>query len=126
VSLGRRYLTAVGLVAAGAGAVVLMLPGPSRGPAGWGAAVGLILQAPLGWWAVRSIGTDRFMPVWGLGMLVRFTVVLLAGFIVMPVLGAKSGAMLGAMVAVLVALLFVEAATALREHSREPSGEGDG
>jgi heme A synthase len=125
VTLARRYLVGVGLVAAAATVVVLTLSGPSRGPAGWGAAVGLILQAPLGWWAVRSIGTERFMPVWGLGMLVRFTVVLLAGFIVMPALGARSGAMLGAMVAVLVALLFVEATTALREHSREPSGEGD-
>jgi heme A synthase len=112
-------------VAAGAGALVLAVSSADRGPAGWGAVVGLILQAPLGWWAVRSIGTDRFMAVWGLGMLVRFTVVLLTGFIVMPVLGARSGVMLGAMVAVLVGLLFVEAATALREHSGEPSREGD-
>jgi heme A synthase len=125
VSLGRRYLAGVGLVAAGAAVVVVTLSESSRGPAGWGAAVGLVLQVPLGWWAVRSIGTDRFMPVWGLGMLVRFTVVLLSGFIVMPALGDRSGTMLGAMVAVLVALLFVEAATALREHSRESSGEGD-
>ena len=125
MSLGGRYLAGVGLVAAGAGLLVLTLSGVSRGPAGWGAAVGLILQAPLGWWAVRAIGTERFLPVWGLGMLVRFTVVLLTGFIVMPALGARSGVMLGAMVAVLVALLFVEGATALREHSRQPSGEGD-
>jgi heme A synthase len=119
VSLGRRYLAGVALVAAGAALLTAALPGETRIAAGWGAAVGLVLQAPLGWWAVRSIGADRFMSVWGLGMLVRLVAVLVAGFVVLPVLGRRAGAMLGAMVGVLVALLLVEGVTALREHSRE-------
>jgi hypothetical protein len=78
-----------------------------------------VLQAPLGWLAVRSIGTERFMAVWGLGMLVRLTTVAVAALIVLPVLGSRSWAMLGTMVGVLVALLLVEGVTALREHSWE-------
>jgi hypothetical protein len=81
--------------------------------------VGLVLQTPLGWWAIQSIGTERFMAVWTLGMLVRLAVVLVAGLVVQPALGARAGAMLGAMVGVLVALLAVEGVTAFREQSRE-------
>lgn len=119
MTLGRRYLTGVVLVALGAVLVSVLVPGAVRVPVAWGGAVGLLLQAPLGWWAVRSIGTERFVIVWGLGMLVRFTVVLLTGFVVQPALGRRTGPMLGTMVGVLVALLLVEGVTALREHSRE-------
>ena len=114
-----RYLAGVALVAAGGVVLVLLVPASDRSVAGWGVAVGLVLQAPLGWWALRSIGTERFMAVWGLGMLVRLTVVAIAGLVVLPVLGRRAGTMLGAMVGVLVALLLVEGVTALREHSRE-------
>ena len=119
MNLGRRYLSGVGLVAVGVALATLVVPGPARIPVAWGGVVGLLLQTPLGWWAVRSIGTERFVPVWGLGMLVRFTVVLVAGFVVQPALGRRTGPMLGAMVGVLVALLLVEGVTALWEHSRE-------
>ena len=119
MTLARRYLAGVALVAAG-GAVLAALVAPAdRIVVGWGVVIGLVLQTPLGWWAVRSIGTDRFMAVWTLGMLVRLTVVLIAGLVVLPVLGRRAGPMLGAMVGVLVALLLVEGVTALREHSRE-------
>jgi hypothetical protein len=115
-----RYVAGVAAVAAGSALLIAaVVPVADRSLAGWGVVVGLVLQAPLGWWALRSIGTDRFMPVWGLGMLVRLTMVVLAGLIVQPVLGRRAGPMLGAMVGVLVALLLVEGATALREHSRE-------
>ncbi len=119
MTLGRRYLAGVALVAAGGAVLAALVSAPDRGAVGWGVAVGLVLQTPLGWWAVRSIGTDRFMAVWGLGMLVRLTVVLIAGLVIVPALGGLAGPMLGAMVGVLVALLLVEGATALREHSRE-------
>ncbi|MDQ3137000.1 MAG: hypothetical protein M3Q93_05375 [Gemmatimonadota bacterium] len=119
MTLARRYLSGVAGVAALGAVVTSALPPSDRAAAGWGAAVGLVLQTPLGWWAVRSIGTDRFMGVWGLGMLARFATVFVVGFLAFPVLGPRAGAMLGAMVAVLVALLLVEGATALKEHSRE-------
>jgi hypothetical protein len=119
VSLGRRYLAGVAIVAAGSAVLTALVPGPDRALIGWGAFVGLVLQAPLGWLAVRSIGTERFMAVWGLGMLVRLTTVAVAGLIVLPVLGSRSWPMLGTMVGVLVALLLVEGAAALREHTWE-------
>jgi 4-amino-4-deoxy-L-arabinose transferase-like glycosyltransferase len=119
VRLGLRYLTGVAMVAAGGAVVAAAVPAADRSVVGWGIVIGLVLQTPLGWWAIRSIGTERFMAVWGLGMLVRLTVVAVVGFAVLPVLGRRAGSMLGSMVGVLVALLLVEGATALREHSRE-------
>ena len=117
--LGLRYLTGVAMVAAGGAVVAAAVPAADRAVVGWGIVIGLVLQTPLGWWAIRSIGTDRFMAVWGLGMLVRLTVVAVVGFAVLPVLGRRAGSMLGSMVGVLVALLLVEGVAALREHSRE-------
>lgn len=119
MTLGRRYLAGVGIVAAGGTVLAGLVPTEDRMAVAWGVVVGLVLQTPLGWWAVRSIGTDRFMAIWALGMLVRLAVVLVAGLVVLPVLGGRAGPMLGAMVGVLVALLLVEGSTALREHSRE-------
>jgi hypothetical protein len=119
VTVGGRYLAAVGGVAVAGVAVAALAPAPDRVAAWWGVGVGLVLQTPLGWWAIQSIGTERFMTVWTLGMLLRLTVVLVAGLVVQPSLGARSGAMLGAMVGVLVALLAVEGVTAFREQSRE-------
>jgi hypothetical protein len=116
---GGHYLAAVGGVALGGAAVAALVPVPDRMAAWWGVGVGVVLQTPLGWWAIQSIGTQRFMAVWTLGMLVRLTVVLVAGLVVQPVLGPRAGAMLGAMVGVLVALLAVEGVTAFREQSRE-------
>jgi hypothetical protein len=116
---GGRYLAAVGGVALAGVAVAALAPAPDRVAAWWGVGVGLVLQTPLGWWAIQSIGTERFMAVWGLGMLVRLTVVAVVGFAVLPVLGRRAGPMLGSMVGVLVALLLVEGVTALREQSRE-------
>jgi hypothetical protein len=119
VTLGLRYLAGVAMVAAGGVAAAMLVPAGDRAIVAWGVVVGLVLQTPLGWWAVRSIGTDRFMPIWVLGMLVRLTVVGVVGFAALPALGPRAGSMLGSMVAVLVALLLVEGVTALREHSRE-------
>jgi hypothetical protein len=119
VSLGRRYLAGVAAVGAGGAGLVLLVPAAVRHEVLWGAVTGLALQAPLGWWALRSLGTDRFMLSWGLGMLVRFAVVAIAGLILLPLLGRAAAPMLGTMVGVLVALLLVEGVTAVREHSRE-------
>lgn len=116
---GGRYLAAVGGVTAGAVALAGLAPAVDRTAAWWGVGVGLVLQTPLGWWAIQSIGTERFLAVWVLGMLVRLTTVVIAALVVLPALGPRAEAMLGAMVGVLVALLAVEGVTAFREHSRE-------
>jgi hypothetical protein len=119
MTLGGRYLAAVGVVTAGGVALGGLMSATERAAVWWGVAVGLVLQTPLGWWAIQSIGTERFLAVWVLGMLVRLTVVVIAALVVLPALGPRADAMLGAMVGVLVALLAVEGVTAFREHSRE-------
>lgn len=119
MSLGWRYLTGVAAVGGASVLGVVAAPAEVRHEVLWGAATGLALQVPLGWWALRSLGSERFMLSWGLGMLVRFTVVILAGLTVAPALGGSAAPMLGTMVAVLVALLLVEGVTAVREHSRD-------
>ena len=119
MTLAHRYLAGVAIVAAGGMGAVVVVPAADRVQVGWGVLVGLVLQAPLGWWALRSLGTEQFMLVWGLGMLLRFTVIAVAGLAVLPVLGVQPGPMLLSMVGILVALLLVEGATAVRQYSRE-------
>ena len=119
MTLAGRYLIGVAAVGA-AGALLAWVVGPpDRLRVLWGVFAGVALQAPLGWITLRAVGSERFMLVWGLGMLVRLTVVAIAGLIVIPALGRGAGPMLGSMVGVLVALLLVEGAAAMREYSRE-------
>ena len=119
MTLGRRYLLGVAAVGAGGAALAMAVPAAVRGQVLWGVVTGVVLQVPLGWWALRALGTEQFLVVWGLGMVVRFTTVGIAGLVLVPALGGSAGPMLGSMVGVLVALLIVEGLTAVREHSRE-------
>lgn len=118
MSLAGRYLAGVAAVAAACAGLAAAVPAGVRGEVLWGAVTGLVLQAPLGWWALRALGTERFVLTWGLGMLLRLTTVAVAGLAVIPALGLSAGPMLGTMVGVLVALLLVEGVTAVR-HTRE-------
>lgn len=119
MSIAFRYL--LGVVAClGAGAVAAWTAAPShRTGALWGVFAGVVLQAPLGWITLRAIGTDRFMLVWGVGMLVRLAAVGIAALILVPVLGPEAPPMLVSMVGVLGALLVVEGIVAMREYSGE-------
>jgi heme A synthase len=119
VTAAGRYLLGLAATAAGAALATGAARADIRAEIAWGALTGLVLQAPLGWWVVQSIGTERFVLTWGLGMLVRLTAVAIAALVVVPLTRWQAGPMLGALVAVLVALLVVEAVTALKEHSRE-------
>ena len=119
MTLRGRY--AAGVAAVGAAGLLALAAAPpgARAGFGWGLGVGLLLQAPLGWWTLRTVGTERFLTVWGLGMLVRFGVVAVAAFALMPGPQWLAAPMLTTMVGTLVALLLVEGAVAMREHSRE-------
>jgi heme A synthase len=119
VTLAGRY--AAGVAAVGAAGLLLVAAAPAgpRPAIAWGLGVGLLLQAPLGWWTLRTVGTERFLTVWGLGMLVRFAVVAVAAFALMPAPGDLAAPMLATMVGTLVALLLVEGAVAMRAHSGE-------
>jgi heme A synthase len=117
VTTGKRYLlglAVVGLI----GAVLAWLLGPGlRDEVAFGVLIGLIIQAPLGWWTVRSLATERFQLVWVLGMIIRLAVVAIAGLVLAPAYGWNTVATLAALVATLLVLLLVEAVTALREQS---------
>jgi hypothetical protein len=120
VSPGSRYLSGmavVGLVAVAAGAA---LPGPWR--AGWWLALGitLVVQSPLGWWLVTSVGTERFFAVWVLGMLLRLAVVGLTGLVLVPALGWPAGPPLLALVGFMVVSLVLEGIVSALQHSRAP------
>jgi heme A synthase len=97
-----------------------LVPDPIRSDVALGALVGVALQAPLGWWALRSLGSDRFMLIFGLGILLRLTVVLVAGVTLQAALARSVGPALVTMVGILVALLLVEGAAAMGQQSGEP------
>jgi hypothetical protein len=119
VTAGRRYLLGLAGVAVLGGCLVALTAAPSRAQVAWGAAVGFVVQAPLGWWAVQSLGTERFIVIWGIGLLARLMVVAVVAMAIVPMLGWNPGPTLGALVTVLVTLLFVEGITAWKEHSGE-------
>jgi hypothetical protein len=119
VTLAGRYVAGVGVVAVAGLGVMAVVPAGSRPGMTWGMIAGLLLQAPLGWWTLRAIGTERFLTLWGLGILVRLSVVAIAAFGTIPALGDEAAPMLVTMVGVLVALLLVEGVVAMRVHSRE-------
>jgi hypothetical protein len=91
----------------GAGALL----SPSARAASW-VALGLALpvQLPLGWWLVRTVGTDGLLLAWGAGMMVRVALLALAAWVVAPLAGVPIGPLLLTLAAVLLALLGVEAA----------------
>lgn len=119
MTLRGRYVAGVAAVAAAGLLAVAVAPAGARPGVVWGLVVGLLLQAPLGWWTLRLVGTERFLTVWGLGMLVRFAVVAVAAFALMATPERLATPMLTTMVGTLVGLLLVEGAVAVREHSRQ-------
>jgi hypothetical protein len=109
------------LVAAAAltmGAVILAAPAGDRVPLALGAGLALALQAPLGLMVLRSLGSERFLTAWGLGLLARFGLIAAAALVIVPVLGLPASPVLLALVVSLIALLGVEAVAATL--NREP------
>jgi hypothetical protein len=118
VTVSRRYL--VGLTAtAGLGVMVVFLARASLRPEiAAGELIGLLVQAPLGWWTLRSIGTEKFQLVWVGGMVIRLGVVAFTALVLADEYRWQAGALLLTLVATLLVLLSVEAVTAVREHSK--------
>jgi hypothetical protein len=119
VTRAGRYIAGVAAVGVAALGLMVVVPAGWRPSMAWGLGTGLLLQAPLGWWTLRSIGSDSFLMVWVLGILVRLAVVAIAAFALIPALGDAAAPMLVTMVGILVALLLVEGTVAMREQSRE-------
>ncbi|MEP7226615.1 MAG: hypothetical protein ABI785_04585 [Gemmatimonadales bacterium] len=117
MSARSRYLIGLLVVAAG-GLVAVSLVSPNiRREVALGIGLGLLAQAPLGWWTVRSLGTERFQLAWALGMVIRLAVVAIAGLILVPTLRWEMLATLAALVATMLVLLVVEVVTILGKNS---------
>jgi heme A synthase len=117
MTAGGRYLRGLLVVAAtGLMAVFAVSPDIRREVAS-GIGLGLLVQAPLGWWTVRSVGTERFQLVWVLGMVIRLAVVAIAALILVPELRWEMVAALAALVATMLVLMVVEVLTVLGKNS---------
>jgi hypothetical protein len=116
VTAGPRYALGLGLVTALGAVVVGTAPGARAG--GWvGLGFAVVVEAPLGWWVLDAVGTERFMLVWALGMLIRLTALGLTALVAVPALGWRPAPVLLTLVGVLFALLVVEGTVAWQEHS---------
>jgi hypothetical protein len=110
--MGKRYLLGLAIVGA-VGLLIASLLGPvHRASTMYGVLIGIAVQAPLGWWTIRSIGTPRFQLAWVAGMLVRLMVLAIAALVLAPEYGWNTAATLVSLVATLLVLLMVEAWTA--------------
>lgn len=112
MTAASRYLIGLGAVGTG-GLVAGLLAGPARAAVWAGAAIGLGLQGPLGWWLVRAVGRPRFFQVWGLGLLSRFGVLAAVGMVLLASDLPHAQAVLIALAGAFVALLGVEIAVLL-------------
>ena len=106
MTASRRYVIGL-LIAVALGILAVFLAKPSlRKEIAAGELIGLLVQAPLGWWTLQSIGTEKFQLVWLGGMVIRLAVVVCAA---VGLAGAG---------ATLLVLLLLEAVTAVREHTK--------
>jgi hypothetical protein len=75
----------------------------------------MVVQIPLGLWLLSTLGSDRFLPVWVLGMLVRLAVVGVAGLALFPTLRWPAAPGLLSLVLLLMASLGLEGLVLLLE-----------
>ena len=117
---GMRYGAGLAVMA-----LAVALAGVRSGPDGrqgilLGAVVGLMIQGPLGWWVVRSVGTDRFLGAWAAGFLARVVLLAVMALVVVPALGWDPAPVLVTLAGVLGGLLLVEGAAAMAGTSQQP------
>ena len=114
---GRWYLAGLTLLCfVAAGTAALVWPA-TRTEIVWGVAIGSMVQAPLGWITVRSLGTERLQVIWALGMLIRVTLVAVTGLVLVPALQWDVVPLLGSLVLTILLLLALEVLTVMRETS---------
>jgi hypothetical protein len=96
-------------VVAGAALVASRLvPLDWRPPLASATVLAFVVQGPLGWWLVRSIGTPRFFVVWGIGFAARLVLLGVMALVVAPALGWAAPAALVPLALLLVASIGVE------------------
>lgn len=117
MSVRGRYLSGL-LVVAAMGLVAVFSVSPDmRREVAWAIGLGLLVQAPLGWWTVQSVGTDRFQLAWVLGMVIRLVIVAMAGLVLVPELRWDLMVTLAALVGTILVLLVVEVVTVMGKNS---------
>jgi hypothetical protein len=111
----RRYLLGMGGVALLCLGLVAFAP-PAWRPGLW-VALGLAMavQIPLGTWLLISLGSDRFLAVWVLGMLCRLALIGVAGLVLFPAFGWPAAPGLLTLVLLLMASLALEGLVLLLE-----------
>lgn len=117
---GKRYLAGmagVSLLFLG----LLAISPPAWRPSLW-LALGLAMavQIPLGMWLMTLLGSDRFIPVWVLGMLARLALVGTAGLVLFPAIHWPATPGLLGLALLLMAALALEGLVLLLEF-REPA-----
>ncbi len=118
MSGGTRYLAATALFALLAAGASRLVPESWR-PAWWLAlGVTLLLQTPLGWRLVASLGTTGFLLAWVAGMLLRLLAVAVTGLVVVPMLGWAPAPALLTLVGFLVVSLVIESVVSALQCSR--------
>ena len=117
MSPGPWYLGGLALVAALAAVVISAAPPAIRNELVGGMAVGFLVQAPLGWWHVRTLGTERFQLVWGAGMIIRVTTFAVTALILVPVFRWRLAPALASLLGTILLLLFVEVLAVMRKSS---------
>jgi hypothetical protein len=106
----------VGVLWAVAWAVSEMLPPELRVPVRATLAMGAALQLPLGWWLISSVGSERWLVPWVVGILARLTGLAVIGLVVMPSLGWQPESPLLAVVLLFVGTLLIEGLVLWTEH----------
>lgn len=116
---GRRiYLLGLILVLAAGAGVAALVRAAVRVPSLVALLIGVVVQAPLGWWLIRSVGTSRFLGVWVFGILARFLVLGVVALLVYPMVHWPLAPALLILGGVLIGLLLVEALVIWLEQSR--------
>ena len=80
----------------------------ARGPLLAALAAALVVQGPLGWWLIRSIGTRRFLAAYSIGLGSRVGLLGIAALVVLPRVRWPLETVLIPLAVLLIALLAVE------------------
>ena len=118
MTAGRRYALGLLLVALLAAALTVLLPAPVRREARIALLLALVVQVPLGWWLVESVGTSRMPAVWVVGMLARLGLVALAGLALVPGLGRRADGLLITLAHQRMVLVLLVGGVRMVQHSR--------
>jgi hypothetical protein len=117
----KRYLLGMGVVLILFLGVLAFAP-PDWRPSLWLAlGLAMALQVPLGMWLMASLGSDRFLAVWVLGILARLALLGVAGLALFPAFHWPAAPGLLSLVLLLMASLALEGLVSMQEFRKVPA-----